>query len=191
MYRWLRNTHLCLGLTLALFLLVYGVSSVQMAHNWFSARPRTSDSVLPLTDEALSGPRPAARELMQRHGMRGEVSQIKESADGFAFSIMRPGTVYAISVKRAQPQASVRTSSANTIRMLNGIHHTAGLWHEYWLLDAWGMLVGLLSVGLVLLALTGIYLWFKIHSERVAGAILLIASLAYSLPLIIMMRLAH
>ena len=39
MYKWIRNTHLLIGLFACLFLLMYGVSSVQMAHNkWFSNR---------------------------------------------------------------------------------------------------------------------------------------------------------
>ena len=43
---------------------------------------------------------------------------------------------------------------------------------------------------LVILALTGIYLWFKIHTERVIGSILLAVSLGFSLTLIMLIRTA-
>jgi hypothetical protein len=76
------------------------------------------------------------------------------------------------------------------IGMLNRLHHVGGLWHEYALINVWAVFVGLVSAILILLSITGIYLWFKIHSERVIGAILLTLSLGYSLTLTIMIRLA-
>ena len=46
MYRYLRNTHLFLGLFCCLFVLMYGVSSVQMSHNtWFPSRPSVTTAV--------------------------------------------------------------------------------------------------------------------------------------------------
>jgi hypothetical protein len=46
------------------------------------------------------------------------------------------------------------------------------------------------STALILLGLTGIYLWFKLHNERIVGAILLTISLSYSLTLMILLRVA-
>ena len=40
------------------------------------------------------------------------------------------------------------------------------------------------------LGLTGIYMWFKLHTERVSGAVLLALSLSYSLTLIYLIRTA-
>ena len=49
----------------------------------------------------------------------------------------------------------------------------------------------LVSAALVLLGLSGIYLWFESHKERVVGAALLTISLGYSLTtLMILLRLA-
>jgi hypothetical protein len=47
------------------------------------------------------------------------------------------------------------------------------------------------ALGLIGLSVTGIYLWFKIHTERVTGLVLLAISLGYSLPLIVLMRMAQ
>ena len=55
----------------------------------------------------------------------------------------------------------------------------------------WAFFVALVSVALIVLSLTGIYLWFKIHTERVIGIILLALSLGYSLTLIVLIRTAY
>ena len=33
--------------------------------------------------------------------------------------------------------------------MLDRLHHVNGLWHDYWLVDVWGALVAIVSVGLI------------------------------------------
>ncbi len=191
MYRWMRNTHLFLGLFTFLFLLVYAVSSVQMAHNqWFSTRPTVSESRISIPAENGASARVAARFLMDQHHLRGELAQVRQAGSGFSFRIVRPGTVYEVDYSRAAGEAKVRTNVAGFMGMLNRIHHVGGLWHEYRLLNIWGVFVAVVSAGLILMALTGIYLWFMFHNERVIGAVLLAVSLAYSLTLMVLIRTA-
>jgi hypothetical protein len=113
---------------------MYGVSAMQMAHNrWFSNKPAVTESEIAIT-AGVSDARAVARELMDRHGLRGELAQVRKAEGGLSFRIVRPGTV---------------------------------------------------------LSLTGIYLWFKIHTERIIGLILLTLSLGYSLTLIVLIRSAY
>ncbi len=189
MYRWLRNTHLFVGLFSCLFLLMYGVSSVQMSHNtWFSSKPSTTESRVALGAGGAGDPRALARRLMEEHGLRGEIQQIRATAAGCAFRIVRPGTVYDIDYAGLSGQAHIKTHVAAFMGMLNRLHHIGGLWHDFGLVNAWAFFLGLVSAGLVVLGLTGIYLWFKIHTERLAGGILLALSLGYSLTLMVWMR---
>jgi len=189
MHRWLRNTHLLLGLFSFLFLLMYGVSSVHMAHNtWFAPQPKPVESRLDLRPGADA--RAAARELMERGAARGELAQVRKTAAGTSFRVIRPGTVCEVDYSAQTGEARLRILETDFIGMLNRLHHVQGLWHQYWLINAWGFFVGLASVSLILLGLTGIYLWFKIHAERLAGAILLAASLGYSLALMVLLRSA-
>lgn len=186
MYKLIRNTHLLLGLSASAFLLMYGISAVQMAHpRWFSLQPSVTESTLSL---AAADPRAAARELMTSHGMTGELAAVQQNGGGFHFRIVRPGTVYEVDYSRAAGSAKVRTSMAGFLGMLNRIHHLAGLRHEYGLLNVWGAFVALTSVVLIGIGLSGIYLWFKIHTERGIGVVLLGGSLAFSLTLIVWMR---
>lgn len=49
MYRWFRNIHLWLGLLAFPMLMMYGISSIGMAHHaWFSGKPQVSERVAKL-----------------------------------------------------------------------------------------------------------------------------------------------
>jgi hypothetical protein len=173
MYWFLRNTHLILGLSCCLMVLTYGVSSVQMSHNaWFNSRPAVTTSAYTLAPQAGDA-RAIARELVDSHGLRGEVTQIFSTPAGMRFSITRPGTVYQVDYTAATGETKVRHNRAGMIGMLNRIHHVAGVRHDYWLINWWGALVGIVSLALMILGATGIYLWFKLYKERVLGGILL------------------
>ena len=62
------------------------------------------------------------------------------------------------------------------------------MWHEYPPLNRWSAVSGLVSLGLLLLGATGLYLWFRNHSERWIGAALLGAGGGLAAVLIVWMR---
>jgi hypothetical protein len=190
MYRYLRNTHLFLGLFCCLYLLMYAVSSVQMAHNtWFSSRPAVTETHAALAPGATDARR-VARELMDRYALRGEAGPPRVTPGRLSFNIVRPGSVYQIDYSPATGNTRIRDNHAGFMGMLNRIHHAKGLWHDYWVLNAWGAFVAVVSAALFLIGATGIYLWFKLHQERLIGAILLAVSLGYSLTLMVLARSA-
>lgn len=191
-YRTIRTLHLLLGLFFMLFLLMYGVSSVQMAHpDWFEMPPTTTEERLPVQAGAAYDARALAAHLMRDYDLRGELRNVSETDDGYAFRVVRPGTVHEVSYERGASDALVRTHVAGVMGMLNRIHHIGGVQHEYALLNVWGVLVALTSVGLILLGLTGVYMWFTSHRKRRRpGAVLLAFSLTVSLTLLVLMRIA-
>jgi hypothetical protein len=127
---------------------------------------------------------------MDEQRLRGELAQIRSTDGGFNFRIVRPGVVYEVDYSRAAGEARIRTNTANFIGLLNRIHHIGGLWHEFSLVNVWGALVGVVSAALILMGLTGIYLWFKFHEECVIGTILLAISLGYGVTLTVLIRTA-
>ena len=64
------------------------------------------------------------------------------------------------------------------------MHATFGVEHEYGPHNLWGVLMLLTSVGLLVLGGTGLYLWFRMRSERRVGSILLAANLVFGVVLI-------
>jgi hypothetical protein len=191
-YRTLRNLHLFLGLFFILFLLMYGASSVQMAHpTWFDSKPTVTEARLPFPAEEAYNARAIAATLIEQQAVRGELKNVAETEDGYTFRVVRPGTVHEVEYVRGEDSVLVRTSVAGFMGMLNRIHHIGGVHHEYPLLNVWGVLVFLTSLGLILLGLSGAYMWFKSHrTRRTAGVLLLGVSLTASVTLIILMRMA-
>lgn len=191
MFRILRDTHLFAGLFSFLFVLMYGSSSVVMSYRpWFRMEPDVSQKQIPLSAGALQGPRVAARELMDLHAMRGDLNDIREDASGFSFRINSPGASHQVAVARASGAADVRTTTPNFAGKLTRLHHMGGLWHEAGVANFGGWLVAIVSLALIVMGATGIYLWFKLHQERKAGGVLLAAGSVWSLIAIIAMRLA-
>src|SRR5882672_9122829 len=94
MYRWLRNTHLFSGLFTFLFIIMYAVSSVQMADNsWFRLTPTVTTKRVAIAPEKGTDARAVARELMDRNLIGGEISEAKPTEAGLSFRVVRPGAV--------------------------------------------------------------------------------------------------
>jgi hypothetical protein len=192
MYRWFRNTHLFIGLFSCVSLLIYGFSSVEMSHRtWLNAKPEVSQSDIKISPDLVPDARVLARELMDHHNLRGEVVGGRATPTGFSFRIRRPGTNYEVSYDKQTGAAKILTRKANLAGTMIAIHQTSGLFHDTALANLWGALVGVVSAGLVVLAATGIYLWFKLHNERLIGVILLCLSLGYSLTVMVLLRNAN
>lgn len=191
-YRTIRTIHLLLGLFFILFLLMYGVSSVQMAHpDWFDLQPETTELVLQVDAAAAADPGVLADHLRQAQGVRGSLRNVEKTDDGFTFRVVRPGTVHDVVYSRSSGSVQLRTHVAGIMGMLNRIHHIGGLQNDYPLLNVWGLFVALTSFGLIFLGITGVYMWFTSHRKRRrSGALLLGFSLTVSLLLMILIRTA-
>jgi hypothetical protein len=182
-----RNIHLLAALFCGAFVWMYAWSAMQMAHNtWFDLKPRVVEHTVTLAP-GLDG-RAAGRELMDRHGVRGEIMQIRPASGSTAIRIVRPGTVYDVNYSPGNGNAAVKENIAGSMGLLNRVHHIGGLWHDYTLTNVWAVFVGLVSVGLIVISATGLYLWFKLRPERLSGAVLLTAGLLFSLTLMVLLR---
>ena len=192
MYQILRSIHLFLGLFFCLFILTYGVSSIRLAHpSWYSLTPTFTEQEIVIGSGIATNPRALAKELMDHYGLRGRLGQINNTDDGFRFGIGRTGTHSAIRYNTGTGLVQIRTRTNDFLGMLQAIHFaTVGLQTGYWLQNLWGVFVVLVSLALIVLGCTGIYLWFKIHTERVIGTVLLAVGLLWGLTLIVLLFIA-
>ena len=62
--------------------------------------------------------RSVARELMDRHGLKGELAQVRQAGQSFNFRIVRPGTVYEVAYTPETGTAKVKTNVANAFDAL-------------------------------------------------------------------------
>jgi len=185
MHRFIRNTHLVLGLSTVLFILTYAVSAVQMAHR-IRLVPQISEEDVALNPGLAA--RQVAESLMQQKGYGGDLGNPQSTPQGLRVTITRPGTAFTVNYDASTGQAHVRREARSFLGMLNRLHHLNGLHHEDGRLNAWGWALALVSVVLLLIGGTGVYLWYKMHSERRVGTVLLTTNLLVSLSLLIALR---
>ncbi len=189
MYQLVRNIHLLLASFSLPFLLMYGVSAVQMSHNaWFTLRPAVHEREVSLTPHQ-SDARAVAREIMEREpAVRGELNNIQATPAGLVLRVVLPGTVHEVQYDRASGKTRLRTSVAGVLGMLNRLHHAAGLWHEPVSLKVWATAVAVVSLSLLLVGASGIYMWFTRRPERRIGLILLGANALIAIAMLTLMR---
>lgn len=189
MYRWLRNTHLLLGLFFCAFVLMFGISSIRFSHrDWFPGKDVESKVSFIAPPGTAWEPRTLAQELMNSRELRGGLGNIRGTAEGFRFEIARMGTTHKIHYSRETRDVRIETKVQPLIAMMNVMHKTFGMDHGYGLTNLWGFLMLLTTVALLLLGVTGIYLWFKLYNERFIGVLLLLAGLAYGGTLLVLIR---
>ena len=190
MFRLMRNIHLGLGLIFVLMAMIFAISSLVFIYRpWFKPNPTVTESTIPLSLGSDANARSVARALMTDHGMKGELRQIKENGDAISFRIVRPGEVSDIKYDLAQGQAKVKVTRQNALETMVALHTNHGLWHDYLPSNLWSAISLFTSAGLILLGLTGIYLWFAHHSERLIGGILLGSGLVFGLVTLILTRM--
>ena len=191
MYRLIRNVHLALGVGFTLVWLMYGLSSVQMAHpDWFPMEPERSEARVAVAPTAAPDARALSVALAERGAVRGDVRSPATAGDTLRFQVVRPGTVHQVSYVAGAATATVVTNVGGFMTMLNRLHHYGGFWHVWGPLDLWGLLVALASVGLMVLGVSGIYLWFRTYGERRLGTALLGFSLAFGVAMTVLIRAA-
>jgi hypothetical protein len=167
---------------------MYGASAVQLAHRtWFLLQDDVTETHFALPP-GLPGARAAARELMRRSGIDGELVTVLETPGAVSFRIQRPGTLFQVRYAPAGGETAVIVRRGSFARMLNALHTVAGMAHGFAPLNAWAAMLGLVSLGLLLLGATGTYLWLRNPKERLAGVLFLAGGAAIALTLIISMR---
>jgi len=185
MYKLLRNTHLILGLLLFWVVMMYGVSAVQMAHR---IRIETTVTESDMTLAPGLEPRTLANHLMETESIAGEMGNVSALPGGYRFPVTRAGGNTQVTYDRISGKVHLRETRTGMLGVLNRLHHFAGLDRETAGRQAWGWMVLVASLGLLILGATGLYMWFRLYKERVIGLILLTLNLVISLGLLAALR---
>jgi hypothetical protein len=192
MFQFMRNTHLVLGLLFVAMVLVFALSSMVIIYRpWMptdDAEP--IERVVAVAPEAASSPRSLALELMRSHDLKGTLGPIEEDAEAIKFRIFRPGTEVRVEYNRASGEALLKTRRWGALQMLVQLHVNHGFWHDDGPANAWAAFSLLTSIGMLLLGVSGIYLWFMHHQERLIGGVLLGVGFGYAIVTLTLIRLA-
>ena len=192
LYRWTRDLHLYFGLFVSPFVLIFAASVLFLNHmkvatdRWESVA--TVDNLhVPDGIETAKGPEAVARAkaLMAQLAVSGEVGFTRyiQAARRFSFPVSRPGLETLVDVDLQARTATVSRRPTGVweasayLHKMPGPHNIAirGNWIGTriwrWFADATIYL-------LLFISISGIYLWWAIQAERIAGVVLLVAGAA-------------
>ncbi|MCW5962956.1 MAG: hypothetical protein KIT83_02870 [Bryobacterales bacterium] len=181
MFQLWRNVHLAAGVAFFFVALLFAVSSVVIIYRpWFPSGAERSSTTSQLQPGVEA--RAVALELMRGHGMKGELRNVRTTDTETRFIVWRPGTHVDVTYFPATGVAQLETRRFNFYETLIQLHVNHGFWHDFLPANLWALLSFGVSVGLLLLGVSGIYLWFKHPQERQVGTVLL--AIGFSIPLV-------
>jgi hypothetical protein len=184
---WNRKLHYYLGLYFLFFLWLFVFTGLLLNHPaWSFAEfwPNRKQSVferqiqLPQTGTDLD----QARELMRQLGIVGEIewTATRSNPNAFDFRVSRPGQIFEIHTDFDRQSATVQRIGLNAWGVLRILHTFTGVrlgdtknQRDWALTTVWALSMDALSVGLILMVLSGIYMWYGLKPKRYLGAVAL------------------
>jgi hypothetical protein len=174
MYQKFRSVHLATALLSLVFLLAYAISAVEFAHRKWFGHPEQSKLETRRLASGVTDARVLAREW------RGEIESIDNSPGVLKFRVSTSlGRVFEVTYSIASGDATVKTTTVSFLTRLAWMHRSRGIW---------ALVAALVSIGLLTLGATGIYLWFQNHKERWIGGFLVVVEVGITVGLIVSMR---
>lgn len=179
---WNRKVHIYLGLYMLLFLWVFAVSGLFMNHpRWFSGQPQRTSVEQPVVMPDSGTDLDQAHDIMGQLDLTGEVVFRGEQTPGeFRFIALRPHVRQFVNVNLETEIAKltkVRLQPAGVLGDLHVFTGTRGIFREKvsvrdWLpTRIWSFSMDALSIGLLLMVLSSLYMgWQRLKTDR-AGVI--------------------
>ncbi len=185
-YRWMRQLHLWIGAWGAIAAILYGVTGLVMNHRFGEAAWPQGDSrdvgrttlVVPTT--AAASPEALSRWLRAQHGLDAQVIR-KPGPDAkgppkWTFSGGTARASWSVEYAPGQGEASLKRSEHTLLAALNRLHKAVGGG------GAWAWLADSFALAMILLGISGVWMWARGRTPRmlvfsVLGASLVVLAL--------------
>ncbi|MEP6917797.1 MAG: PepSY-associated TM helix domain-containing protein [Acidobacteriota bacterium] len=191
-YRWIRDLHLYFGLFVSPFILVFAASVFFLNHGKVvataSSPPETFRGLrIPEGIEQLQGREAVdrAREILPQVGLTGEIGflRVLRKEGHLVFPVSKPGFDATVNVDVASRSAVVSRRTSGWWEALAYLHkspgpHNVNLRGNWFWTRAWGWLADTTIYLTLFISISGLYLWYAIKAERIAGLWLLGAGAA-------------
>ncbi len=190
-YGLVRDIHLFFGLFSSPFLIVFAISVFFLVHVWLPqiGSPTLDTRVvrgLPLTGEVrtLSG-RPlidALIPILRMAEVEGEIGfirrQVKE--EELIIPVTVPGRVTTVTLKLTSGDATIETRESGLAEAMAFLHrspgeHAPAIRMNWFYMKIWRWLADATAYLVLLVVVSGIYLWYVLRAERRVGFVLLFA----------------
>jgi hypothetical protein len=188
-YRIIRDLHLYLGLFISPFVLVFAISVFFLVHSWLPRVGSVTSTqrvvpTLPLPQglQTLSG-RPlieALKPVLQAADIRGEVGFVRHMVkeEKLVIPIIIPGRETTVNLSLRNGDATIKTHGTGLADALVTLHkspgqHLADIRGNWIYMKAWRWMADATVYLILIISVSGIYLWYGLRTERAVGLILL------------------
>jgi hypothetical protein len=191
---WNRKIHYFLGLYFLFFVWLFAFSGLLLNHMDWKAFEFWENRKESKDERNITSP-PAGNDLAQAHdilrqlGLEGEVDWTSSRGDDnrLDFRVTRPGHVIDIKADFEQGKARIKRIDYNAWGLMRTLHtFTGASVHEKnnrnqrdWLLTkVWAFTMDAVAVGLIVMVLSSLYMWYELPEKRRLGTIVLAVGLA-------------
>ena len=182
---WNRKLHYYLGLYFLFFIWLFASTGLLLNHgSWKFAEFWPNRKVT--NYERRIEPPPAgdrdsrARDLARQLGILGEVQWGSASGDHLEFQVNRPGQNFAVKADLGPRVARVERTDINAWGVMRVLHTFTGVRaadrnnrRDWVVTTVWALSMDAVAVGLIVLALSGLYMWWGLDAKRLTGLVAL------------------
>lgn len=181
LYSGVRDLHLYVGLFLCPFVLVFAISTVLLNHPGRAPVEKAPQRVVPIQPPpGEPGSVPHAREILRQIGVTGEIDYVRYNAKAqrLFLPVSKPGETTRVEVDLRAKTATVEHEHRGLGEALNYLHKKPGphnvQFRGNWVyMTWWSVTTDAVVAGLLFLTVSGLFLWWKLKADRVAGWVLL------------------
>jgi hypothetical protein len=184
------DLHLYLGLFSTPFVLLFAGSVFFLVHAWLPRLGSESTGTrvvsglnLPADVRTLSG-RPlieALKPVLRKEGLEGEIGFIRRpSSEELVVPLTIPGREMTVDLKLGTGDATIVTRELGLAGAMATLHrspgeHAPAIRMNWIYMAAWRWLADTTAYLVLLISMTGVYLWYVLRAERRVGVVLMVA----------------
>ena len=173
MFNSIRQIHLFAAFVLSVFVLMYFVSGLVMI---FEDTFQRKDTDVRILKGHIRGIGTASGDALvslvkENFGLRGQY-QLRQNNSGMVLNFRHPGTEVQVMVQTAFDSVTCTIRKKNFVSVLHHFHRLHG-YHGGGNYFAWAIMYDMAALSMILFAITGVYLWYRIERVRWPGWLIL------------------
>ncbi|MGH9723370.1 MAG: hypothetical protein ACRD8O_24425 [Bryobacteraceae bacterium] len=182
---WNRKTHYYLGLYFLFFLWLFAFTGLLLNHSSWKFAEFWPNRKVSGFERQVEAPRSGsdldrARDVARQLGITGEIEWAASKPDSTLreFRVNRPGHNFVVTVNQDVNRANVQHTEINPWGVMRVLHTFTGLragdtrnQRDWILTTVWALSMDAVSAGLVVMVLSGLYMWYGLPSKRKSGMV--------------------
>lgn len=184
---WNRRVHYFLGLYFLFFIWLFALTGLLLNHHdwkfaelWQNRKTATLEQAIQMPSGG--SPLEQAHDLMRQLGVTGEIQWLatKPNTTQIEFRVMRPGRQLDIKADPQKALATIQTTVINAWGIAGALHTFTGVRkndakneRDWILTKVWAYAMDAVAVGLVVMVVSGLIMWWGLAGKRAWGFVAL------------------